>query len=115
MSGRRGLIPLDAVKKVRRYQNGLEGRGDAFLERVALLARQRHQPEKRLHLARRYRAPEGAAGETCQDRARAGRGVLARCVPADIHLSQALRRWCRDLVERTADVDRLVAVIDTLL
>src|SRR5260221_8471881 len=106
------MIPLDAIEKVRRHQDSFEGRGDALLERVALLADDVHESQVLIHFLGGYRTAEGASGETCHDRARASGRMLARRVPANVNPAKALRRWRGDLIEGTAHVDRLIAVVD---
>ena len=49
LSGRRRLIALDAIEKVRRHQHCLQRRGDALLERIALLARKGDVSEVLVH------------------------------------------------------------------
>ena len=113
LSRRRRLVALDAIEEIRRYQHRLQRRGDSFLERIALLARQRHISEVLLALRLAVgRTAERAPDETRQNRPRASIGVLSRSVPADEDPAQALRRRRRHLIERTADVDRLEAVVD---
>ena len=118
--GCRGLsgdrpIPLDAIQKIRRHQRGLERRGDALLERVALLAGHSKESEELVDFFRRRGTAIRAAGEACQNCPRAGVGVLSGSVPADVDPAQALGRRRRDLIERPAHVNGLEAVVDASL